>query len=85
MTGEVSLAGRVLPIGGLKQKLLAAQRAGLTTIYVPERNRPDLDEVPGELLADLDVRPVGRVTEILADALEPAVEPADAAPERLSA
>jgi ATP-dependent Lon protease len=71
MTGEVSLAGRVLPIGGLKQKLLAAQRAGLSTVYVPERNRPDLDDVPAELLAELDVRPVGRVTEILAEALEP--------------
>ena len=73
MTGEVSLAGRVLPIGGLKQKLLAAQRAGLTTVFVPERNRPDLDDVPAELLSELDVRPVGRVTDILADALEPAV------------
>ncbi len=72
MTGEVSLAGRVLPIGGLKQKLLAAQRAGLTTVFVPERNRPDLDDVPAELLAELDVRPVGRVTDILAEALEPA-------------
>src|SRR5215207_9954794 len=49
MTGEVSLTGRVLPIGGLKQKLLAAQRAGLTTVFVPERNRPDLDDVPAEL------------------------------------
>src|SRR6478672_1998304 len=72
MTGEVSLSGRVLPIGGLKQKLLAAQRAGLTTVFVPERNRPDLDDVPAELLGELDVRPVGRVTDILAEALEPA-------------
>ena len=71
MTGEVSLSGRVLPIGGLKQKLLAAQRAGLTTVFVPERNRPDLDDVPAELLGELDVRPVGRVTDILAEALEP--------------
>jgi ATP-dependent Lon protease len=70
MTGEVSLAGRVLPIGGLKQKLLAAQRAGLSTVFVPERNRPDLDDVPAELLSELDVRPVGRVTDILAEALE---------------
>ena len=72
MTGEVTLSGRVLPIGGVKQKLLAAQRAGLTTVYVPERNRADLDDVPAELLSELDVRPVGRVTEILAEALEPA-------------
>lgn len=80
MTGEVSLSGRVLPIGGLKQKLLAAQRAGLTTVYVPERNRPDLDDVPAELLAELDVRPVGRVTDILAEALEAAASDG-AAPE----
>ena len=46
MTGEVTLNGRVLPIGGVKQKLLAAQRAGLTTVFVPQRNEPDLDEVP---------------------------------------
>jgi ATP-dependent Lon protease len=72
MTGEVSLSGRVLPIGGLKQKLLAAQRAGLAVVFVPERNRPDLDDVPAELLAELDVRPVGRVTDILAEALEAA-------------
>ena len=80
MTGEVSLAGRVLPIGGLKQKLLAAQRAGLTTVFVPERNRPDLDDVPAELLGELDVRPVGRVTDILAEALEPAAAVAGARP-----
>ena len=79
MTGEVTLQGRVLPIGGLKQKLLAAQRAGLTTVFVPERNRPDLDDVPAELLGELDVRPVGRVTDILAEALEPATAVATAA------
>ena len=78
MTGEVSLAGRVLPIGGLKQKLLAAQRAGLTTVFVPERNRPDLDDVPAELLGELEVRPVGRVTDILAEALEPEASAAPA-------
>ena len=56
MTGEVTLNGRVLPIGGVKQKLLAAQRAGLTTVFVPQRNEPDLDEVPEEVLAAIDVR-----------------------------
>ncbi len=74
MTGEVTLNGRVLPIGGVKQKLLAAQRAGLKTVFVPLRNEPDLDDVPAEVLEALDVRPVGDVGEILAYALEPAVD-----------
>jgi ATP-dependent Lon protease len=51
------LNGRVLPIGGVKQKLLAAQRAGLKTVFIPQRNEPDLDDVPAEILAELDVRP----------------------------
>ena len=72
MTGEVTLNGRVLPIGGVKQKLLAAQRAGLRTVFIPKRNEPDLDDVPAEVLAALDVRPVSDVGEILALALEPA-------------
>ena len=72
MTGEVTLNGRVLPIGGVKQKLLAAQRAGLTTVFIPLRNEPDLDDVPAEVLEALDVRPVADVGEILALALEPA-------------
>ena len=70
MTGEVTLNGRVLPIGGVKQKLLAAQRAGVTTVFIPARNEPDLDDVPAEILAALDVRPVADVREILALALE---------------
>jgi ATP-dependent Lon protease len=73
MTGEVTLNGRVLPIGGVKQKLLAAQRAGLKTVFVPKRNEPDLDDVPAEVLAELDVRPVTDVAEILGYALETAV------------
>jgi ATP-dependent Lon protease len=77
MTGEVTLNGRVLPIGGVKQKLLAAQRAGLKTVFIPQRNEPDLDDVPAEVLAELDVRPVSDVAEILALALEPASEDAD--------
>ena len=72
MTGEVTLNGRVLPIGGVKQKLLAAQRAGVTTVFIPERNEPDLDDVPAEVLDQLDVRPVTDVAEILALALESA-------------
>ncbi|MGH8860736.1 MAG: endopeptidase La, partial [Jatrophihabitantaceae bacterium] len=72
MTGEVTLNGRVLPIGGVKQKLLAAQRAGLKTVFVPLRNEPDLDDVPAEVLTELDVRPVADVADILAYALEEA-------------
>jgi ATP-dependent Lon protease len=72
MTGEVSLTGRVLPIGGVKQKLLAAHRAGITTVLIPQRNEPDLDDVPAEVLAKLSVHPVSDVREVLALALEPA-------------
>ena len=72
MTGEVTLNGRVLPIGGVKQKLLAAQRAGLKTVFIPQRNEPDLDDVPAEVLATLDVRPMTDVADIVAVALEPA-------------
>ena len=75
MTGEVSLTGQVLPIGGVKQKLLAAQRAGLTEVYLPKRNEPDLDDVPAEILNDLTVHIVSDVREILAGALELAREP----------
>ncbi|MEU6443354.1 endopeptidase La [Streptomyces sp. NPDC047046] len=72
MTGEVSLTGRVLPIGGLKQKLLAAQRAGITTVVIPKRNEPDLDDVPAEILAKLEVHPVTDVRQVLELALAPA-------------
>jgi len=76
MTGEVSLTGRVLPIGGVKQKLLAAHRAGITTVLIPQRNEPDLDDVPAEVLGKLDVHPVRDVREVLELALEPAQESA---------
>ncbi|MGZ5389967.1 MAG: S16 family serine protease, partial [Aeromicrobium sp.] len=76
MTGEVTLNGRVLPIGGVKQKLMAAQRAGLKTVFIPARNEVDLVDVPEEVLAELDVRPVADVAEILALALEPAAKAA---------
>ncbi len=69
MTGEVSLTGRVLPIGGLKQKLLAADRAGITTVIIPARNEPDLDEVPIEVLERLTIHPVTDVREVLELAL----------------
>ncbi|MCW2817210.1 MAG: endopeptidase La [Nocardioides sp.] len=73
MTGEVTLNGRVLPIGGLKQKLLAAQRAGLTEVFVPLRNEPDLDDVPAEVLEALTVHVVADVLDVVRGALEPAV------------
>jgi ATP-dependent Lon protease len=79
MTGEVSLTGRVLPIGGVKQKLLAAQRAGITTVLLPRRNEPDLDEVPAAVRAELTVHLVGDVREVLDLALESATAPAVAA------
>ncbi|MFE2110856.1 endopeptidase La [Kitasatospora sp. NPDC059463] len=72
MTGEVSLTGRVLPIGGVKQKLLAADRAGITTVIIPKRNEPDLDDLPAEVLERLTVHPVADVREVLELALEPA-------------
>ncbi|HMZ15276.1 MAG TPA: AAA family ATPase, partial [Mycobacterium sp.] len=79
MTGEVTLNGRVLPIGGVKQKLLAAQRAGLSTVFIPQRNEPDLDDVPAEVLEALDVKPMTDVAEIVAQALEPLTEAVDSA------
>jgi ATP-dependent Lon protease len=70
MTGEVTLNGRVLPIGGVKQKLMAAQRAGLTTIFLPARNEPDLDDVPAEVREALQIHLVADVADILALALQ---------------
>ena len=71
MTGEVTLQGRVLPIGGLKQKVLAAHAAGLTDVIFPERNAPDLDEVPADVRDHMHFHPVTSVDEVLALALEP--------------
>src|SRR5204862_2760719 len=70
MTGEVTLQGRVLPIGGLKQKVLAAHAAGLTDVILPERNRADLDEVPEQVRNQMTFHPVTSVEEALAIALE---------------
>jgi ATP-dependent Lon protease len=72
MTGEVTLQGRVLPIGGLKQKVLAAHAAGLTDVIIPERNRADLDDVPADVKAEMSFHPVMTLDEVLALALEPA-------------
>jgi ATP-dependent Lon protease len=72
MTGEVTLQGRVLPIGGLKQKVLAAHAAGLTEVIIPERNRADLDDVPEDVREAMTFHPVLSVDEVLGLALEPA-------------
>ena len=72
MTGEVTLQGRVLPIGGLKQKVLAAHAAGLTDVIIPERNRDDLDDVPEDVREAMTFHPVMSVGEVLELALEPA-------------
>ncbi|WP_326999757.1 endopeptidase La [Dactylosporangium sp. NBC_01737] len=72
MTGEVTLAGRVLPIGGVKQKLLAAHRAGLTEVIIPKRNEPDLDDLPEEVRSQLTVHALADVADVLALALRPA-------------
>ncbi len=72
MTGEVTLQGRVLPIGGLKQKVLAAHAAGLTDVILPERNRGDLDDIPKEVAEQMTFHPVMTVQEVLDRALEPA-------------
>jgi ATP-dependent Lon protease len=71
MTGEVTLQGRVLPIGGLKQKVLAAHAAGLTDVVVPERNASDLEDVPREVREQMTFHIVGTVAEVLAVALGP--------------
>jgi len=79
MTGEVTLNGRVLPIGGAKQKLLAAQRAGLTEVFLPQRNEADLDDVPDEVLAEVTVHLVGDVLDVVRGALDAPTEAAVAA------
>ena len=71
MTGEVTLQGRVLPIGGLKQKVLAAHAAGLTDVILPERNRADLDDVPADVREEMSFHPVMSLDEVLDLALEP--------------
>ena len=84
MTGEITLRGRVLPIGGLKEKLLAAHRGGITTVIIPDENRKDLADIPENITSSLDIHPVRWIDEVLDIALEhplrplPAKEPAEA-------
>jgi ATP-dependent Lon protease len=74
MTGEVTLQGRVLPIGGLKTKILAAHAAGLTDVIIPERNRGDIDDIPEDVREQLRLHPVMSIQEALDVALEPVRE-----------
>ena len=69
MTGEITLTGRVLPIGGLKEKSLAAARAGIDTIIIPEKNRFDLEKLPPSILSKLTFIPVKEINEVLEKAL----------------
>ena len=77
MTGEITLRGEVLPIGGLKEKLLAAHRGGITTVLIPEDNRKDLAEIPKNVKDKLDIRPVKWIDEVLEVALLHAPVPLD--------
>jgi len=77
MTGEITLRGEVLPIGGLKEKLLAAHRGGITTVLIPEDNRKDLAEIPKNVKDKLDIKPVKWIDEVLAEALQHAPVPID--------
>ncbi len=74
MTGEITLRGRVLPIGGLKEKILAAHRSGLKRILIPERNVKDLVDVPKKVLSDMKMIPVTHMDQVLEVALHPPVE-----------
>ena len=75
MTGEVTLRGRVLAIGGLKEKLLAALRGGIATVLIPEENEKDLVEIPANITSSLKIIPVSHVDQVLAEALVAPVEP----------
>jgi ATP-dependent Lon protease len=69
MTGEITLRGRVLPIGGLKEKLLAALRSGITTVFIPKDNEKDLAEIPDSVKKHLKLVPVAHVDDVIAQAL----------------
>jgi ATP-dependent Lon protease len=75
MTGEITLRGNVLPVGGIKEKLLAAHRAGIREVLVPARNEPDLDDVPKDVRGDLKVHLIKRMDQVLPLVLEPPLTP----------
>ena len=74
MTGEITLRGRVLPIGGLKEKVMAAHRAGLKTMIVPRKNEKDMVEIPKKILSDLNFVLVDHMDEVIEHALRPVVK-----------
>ena len=80
MTGEITLRGEVLPIGGLKEKLLAAHRGGISIVLIPEENKKDLVEIPKNVKDKLDIRPVRWIDEVLAVALTHQPTPLKEAP-----
>jgi ATP-dependent Lon protease len=84
MTGEVTLQGRVLPIGGVKQKVLAAHRAGLKEVVLPERNGPDLEDVPEAVREEMTFHLAGEVKDVLAAALRGSEHEKSNAPEKNS-
>ena len=75
MTGEITLRGQVLPIGGLKEKLLAAHRGGIRIVIIPDENARDLKEIPDNIKRDLDIRPVKWMDDVMKIALERMPEP----------
>jgi len=85
MTGEITLRGRVLPIGGLKEKLLAAARGGITTVFIPEENKKDLSEISEEITKNLKIIPVAKVDEIIEAALVSKLDPIEWSKEDIEA
>ena len=85
MTGEITLRGRVLPIGGLKEKLLAAARGGITTVFIPEENKKDLSEISDEITKNLKIIPVAKVDEIIEAALVSKLDPIEWSKEDIEA
>jgi ATP-dependent Lon protease len=70
MTGQITLSGLVFPVGGIKEKILAAHRAGIHRIIMPARNEADLEELPEDVRADLNIKLIGRINEVVEAALE---------------
>ena len=71
MTGEITLRGKILPVGGIKEKVLAAKRAGIRLVVLPEKNRQDVEEVPSQLLEGLELEYVGVIDDALQHTLMP--------------
>ena len=80
MTGEITLSGLVLPVGGIKGKVLAARRSGMKRVVLPRKNEPDLKDIPEEVLRDLEIVLVERINELLPQTLTPADESASERP-----